>query len=80
MFAAQAEWRWTATPRWGFVAFAGAGKVSGALGDIETDDWLPAVGAGVRFRMLRALPLNLRADFGWGRDDSTFTLAVGEAF
>lgn len=80
MVAAQAEWRWTATPRWGFVAFAGAGKVSGALGDIETDDWLPAIGAGVRFRMLRALPLNLRADFGWGRDDSTFTLAVGEAF
>lgn len=80
MFAAQAEWRWTATPRWGFVAFAGAGKVSGALGDIETDDWLPAIGVGIRLRMLRALPLNLRADFGWGREDSTFTLAVGEAF
>lgn len=80
MFAAQAEWRWTATPRWGLVGFAGAGKVSGALGDIDTDDWLPALGVGVRFRMMQALPLNLRADFGWGRDDSTFTLAVGEAF
>ncbi len=80
MIAGQAEWRWTLSPRWGLVAFAGAGKVSGALGDIDTDDWLPAGGLGIRFRMVRALPLNLRADFGWGRDDSTFTLAVGEAF
>lgn len=80
MIAAQAEWRWMAMPRFGVVVFAGAGKVSGALGDIDTDDWLPAAGVGIRFRLTQALPLNLRADFGWGRDDSTFTLAVGEAF
>jgi hypothetical protein len=54
MLAAQLEWRWQATPRWGLVTFAGAGKVANAL--------------------------NLRADFAWGRDDGTFTLAVGEAF
>lgn len=80
MIAAQAEWRWQATPRWGFVGFGGAGKVSGAIGDIDTDPWLPAAGVGVRFKLTRELPLNLRADFAWGRDDSTFTLAVGEAF
>ncbi len=80
MLAAQAEWRWQATQRWGFTAFGGAGKVSGALGDIDTDSWLPAGGLGVRFRLTKALPLNLRADFAWGRDDSTFSLAVGEAF
>jgi hypothetical protein len=80
MFAAQAEWRWQATSRWGLTAFGGVGKVSGALGDIDTDPWLPAAGAGVRYRLTKALPLNLRADFAWGRDDSTFSLAVGEAF
>jgi hypothetical protein len=80
MFTAQAEWRWRATPRWGFTAFAGAGKVSGALGDIDTDSWLPAGGVGVRFRLTKALPLNMRADFAWGRDDSTFSLSIGEAF
>ena len=80
MVALQAEWRWQATPRWGFVAFGGTGKVSGALGDIDTGSWLPAGGAGVRFRLTKALPLNMRADFAWGRDDSTFSLAVGEAF
>jgi hypothetical protein len=80
MFAAQAEWRWQATPRWGLVAFGGTGKVSGALGDIDTDAWLPAGGFGVRFRLVKALPLNMRADFAWGRDDYTFSLAVGEAF
>jgi hypothetical protein len=80
MVALQAEWRWQATPRWGFVAFGGTGKVSGALGDIDTGSWLPAGGAGVRFRLTKALPLNLRADWAWGRDDSTFSLAVGEAF
>ena len=26
------------------------------------------------------LPLNMRADFAWGRDDSTFALSIGEAF
>jgi hypothetical protein len=80
MVAVQAEWRWQASPRWGFVAFGGTGKVSGALGDIDTDAWLPAGGVGVRFRLTKALPLNMRADFAWGRDDSTFSLAVGEAF
>jgi surface antigen Omp85-like protein len=80
MVAMQAEWRWQATPRWGFVAFGGTGKVSGALGEIDTGSWLPAAGAGVRFRLTKALPLNMRADFAWGRDDSTFSLAVGEAF
>jgi hypothetical protein len=80
MFAAQAEWRWQASPRWGFVAFGGTGKVSGALGDIDTDAWLPAGGFGVRFRLVKALPLNMRADFAWGREDYTFSLAVGESF
>ena len=80
MVALQAEWRWQATPRWGFVAFGGTGKVSGALGEIDTGSWLPAGGAGVRFRLTKALPLNLRADWAWGRNDSTFSLAVGEAF
>jgi hypothetical protein len=80
MVALQAEWRWQATPRWGFVAFGGTGKVSGALGEIDTGAWLPSGGVGVRCRLVRALPLNMRADFAWGRDDSTFSLAVGEAF
>lgn len=80
MIAAQAEWRWQATSRWGFVAFGGTGKVSCALGAIHTGSWLPAGGAGVRFRLIKELPLNMRADFAWGRDDSTFTLAIGEAF
>ena len=80
MIAAQAEWRWQATPRWGFTAFGGTGKVSGALGNIDTDSWLPAGGVGVRFRLAKALPLNMRADFAWGRDDSTFSLSIGEAF
>jgi hypothetical protein len=80
MVALQAEWRWQATPRLGFVAFGGTGKVSGALGEIDTGAWLPAGGVGMRFRLVKALPLNMRADFAWGRDDSTFSLAVGEAF
>jgi hypothetical protein len=34
----------------------------------------------MRFKLLKSLALNMRADYAWGRDDSTFTLAVGEAF
>ena len=50
---------------------------AGALGSIDTDVWLPAGGVGVRFRLAKALPLNMRADFAWGRDDSTFALSIG---
>ena len=80
LIAAQAEWRWQATTRWGLVAFAGTGTVSDPIGDVDSGQWLPAAGAGVRFKILKALKLNLRADYAWGRDDSTFSLAVGEAF
>ena len=62
-----------------FVAFGGTGKVSQLL-DAKEKEWLPAAGAGVRFRLLKSLALNMRADYAWGRDDSTFTLSVGEAF
>jgi hypothetical protein len=46
----------------------------------DSRQWLPAGGAGIRFRPLKSLALNMRADYARGRDDSTFTLSVGEAF
>jgi Omp85 superfamily domain len=80
MIAAQAEWRWQATARWGFVAFGGTGTISSPFDTRDSPLWLPAGGAGVRFKILKSLALNMRADYAWGRDDSTFTLSVGEAF
>jgi hypothetical protein len=79
LICAQAEWRWKATARWGFVGFAGTGTTSDPIGEAERQ-WLPSAGVGVRFKILKALNLNMRADYAWGRDDGTFTLAVGEAF
>jgi outer membrane protein assembly factor BamA len=80
LFTAQAEWRWQMLPRWGVVAFGGAGSITGTIDEKNTETWLPAAGAGLRFRLVKSLDLNLRADVAWGRDDHTFTLSVGEAF
>jgi outer membrane protein assembly factor BamA len=81
MFATQAEWRAQFTPRWGGVAFAGVGQVAPTFGDMNSDDWLPAAGFGVRWMAAKENKVNIRADLAWGKDgDALFYLSIGEAF
>jgi hypothetical protein len=80
LVAGQAEWRLQLTPRWGVVAFGGVATVRNAPTDFKSSDALPAGGVGLRFRVTDQFRVNVRADVAWGRDDSTFTLTVGEAF
>ena len=80
LLAAQAEWRFQMTPRWGLVAFGGIASVSDREGEFKSGDSLPAGGFGVRYRVADKFKVNVRADMAWGRDDKTFTLSVGEAF
>jgi hypothetical protein len=80
MLAGQAEYRWRLSPRWGVVAFAGAGQIAPSLGAMSTEHLLASAGGGVRFRLGKENPLNFRMDFAWGRDGGALYLAVGEAF
>ncbi len=80
MVATQAEYRRELTQRWGFVVFAGVGEVMPALNEINTDDLLPSFGAGLRFRVSKEHPVNLRLDYAYGKDGGTGYLQVNEAF
>jgi hypothetical protein len=80
LLAAQAEWRLQLSHRWGMVAFGGVASVGDRDGQFKSGDALPAGGVGLRYRVADKFKVNVRADMAWGRDDSTFTLSVGEAF
>lgn len=76
----QSELRLAVYKRLGAVAFGSVG----ALGDEHTLLRLNALkgayGAGLRFTLNRRDHLNLRLDYGLGRQSSGFYLTVGEAF
>ncbi|UCD69561.1 MAG: BamA/TamA family outer membrane protein [Betaproteobacteria bacterium] len=81
LFAAQAEWRAQFSARWGGVVFAGLGQVAPTFGDMNSDDWLPGGGFGVRWMAAKENKVNIRADLAWGKsEDALFYLSIGEAF
>ena len=80
LFTAQAEWRWQATRKLGLVAFAGGGGVYGKVPAFKQDDWLPAGGLGLRWRVADKYRVNFRIDYAWAKGDETLIVSVGEAF
>jgi outer membrane protein assembly factor BamA len=80
MFAGQVEYRGLLRDPWGFVAFAGAGEVAPSYGDFNTENILASVGAGLRYRLGKAHPVNLRFDWACGKDGGVSYLSVNEAF
>jgi outer membrane protein assembly factor BamA len=78
MFSGQLEYRRKLNWRHGYVLWAGAGTLSRKTGDLGQGPWLPTVGAGYRFEFKPRM--NVRLDFGVGRESSGFYFQVGEAF
>jgi hypothetical protein len=82
--ATQLEYRLVLPKRFGLVAFGGIGGVipggSQLIQRVQSNHFLPAGGAGLRFQLSKAYHVNLRADFAQGVNDHTFSLGVGEAF
>jgi hypothetical protein len=39
-----------------------------------------AGGAGLRYQLTKKFPMQLRADYAWGKDGGIFYFSVGEAF
>jgi hypothetical protein len=78
--AGQAEYRWEAWKRLGFVAFGGVGEVAPKYVDFNSDNLLPGYGAGVRFRITRENHVNVRFDYAWGKHSREGYLYIGEAF
>lgn len=80
MLASQAEYRWEAWNRLGFVAFAGAGEIGPKFQDFTTGNILPGGGAGVRYRITTESHVNLRFDYAWGKSSREAYFFIGEAF
>lgn len=76
--AAQIELRQHIVSRFGCVAWIGAGTVFPSLKDFGLRDILPNYGIGLRVEFKHNM--NLRIDFGLGKDTAGFCFGFSEAF
>ncbi len=80
LLAAQVEYRLPLVWRFGAVAFGGIGNVSSTLRDLG-DSWPKwSLGFGLRYLLNSDEQLNLRADFGFGRDTFGIYVTAGEGY
>lgn len=85
LITSQAELRFRPIPRFGLVAFGGAGKVFGKNSFSQTD-FKPTYGVGARFFFDLEKGLALRLDYAMGEKPigekriSGFYISLGEAF
>ena len=81
MIALQAEYRWVPVFwRLGLAAFAGLGEVAATLGGFDLGRLKYTYGLGLRFVIDSKQRLNLRLDFGFGKNTSGVYFTAGEAF
>jgi outer membrane protein assembly factor BamA len=80
MMTTQLEYRLVLPWRFGLVGFGGLGGVIPGEDQLRTKQFLPAGGTGIRFLLSKKYHVNLRTDFAWGKDNFTWSMAMGEAF
>ncbi len=76
----QVEYRFPLFWRFGGVAFAGVGDVFRKPADLEFRLLKYSIGGGLRFVINPAERLNVRLDYGYGREGGHFYFVVAEAF
>ena len=64
----------------GFAGFISTGKVFGSYEKLADAEWLPAIGAGVRYRLLDYERINFKADVAYGKEGWTIYFGIREAF
>jgi hypothetical protein len=78
--AAQVEYRYPIYGRFSGVAFAGLGRVAGALDELSPGGLKYSLGGGLRFAVNPAERIHLRLDIGKGTGDLNVYLRILEAF
>jgi outer membrane protein assembly factor BamA len=76
----QTEYRIMFLKKWGAVAFANLGTVYNDVDEIKLSDVKASFGIGGRFLLIPEDRINLRADFGFGKDSFGFYFIIDEAF
>lgn len=81
LFGLQSEFRFHITGRFGMVAFAAMGRVGNTVaGAFSLEGLKPSVGTGLRYAIDKKEKLNLRLDFGVGKNSTGFYFNLIEAF
>lgn len=78
--ATQVEYRFPLFWRFGLVTFAGVGDVFNNVNDLSLGTAKYSVGSGLRFIINPAERLNIRLDYGHGREGGYFYFMVSESF
>ncbi|MCA6437362.1 MAG: BamA/TamA family outer membrane protein [Bacteroidetes bacterium] len=76
----QVEYRFPLFWRFGMTTFVGVGDVFKKQSDLKFENLKYSVGAGLRFVINPAERLNLRLDYGYGKEGGYFYILVAEAF
>jgi hypothetical protein len=76
----QTEYRLQLPWRLGLVAFADIGQTYEKTAYLQIGDWRWTAGGGLRFMLDPVRKINIRLDYGFGRETSGFYLTIGEAF
>lgn len=79
-FGTQLEYRFPLFWRFGGVTFAGVGDVMGQHSVLSVNNLKYSIGAGLRFVVNPAERLNVRLDYGYGREGGYFYFIVAESF
>lgn len=77
---AQLEYRFPLFWRFGMVTFAGVGDVFSSHKDLSTETLKYSIGAGLRFIANPCERLNIRLDYGYGKEGGYFYFVVAESF
>ena len=77
---AQLEYRFPVWWRFGMVVFTGVGDVFQQPKDLAFNSLKFSVGAGIRFNINKKERLNVRFDYGFGRNSDAFYIMLTEAF
>lgn len=78
--AAQAELRQFLLGRFGMTVFGGMGEVSSQISELSTNGLHYAWGAGLRIMVSKSEKLNLRIDYGIGKNSKGLYVILKEAF
>lgn len=79
-WTAQAEYRHQINSWFGMVGFVGLGSIAPTLAGFSSATLLPNYGAGLRIKIIPSENINLRIDYGRGRDTGNFYFGISEAF
>jgi len=80
VYAIQSEYRWNFFKKWGLVAFVGAATAVTKNNAWSVEQILPAGGAGIRYRMIEKIKVNVGFDAAVGKGDYGLYFRIGEAF